>query len=185
MRGVAAPWMAPSTGRVIPYQFADAVEMWARERGRHARIGWNSATNCAVIDFTLRADDPRMRAWQEGKLRFEPKESVLLHYRKCDSKGVESGPYIAMDLEQKGVSGIIDMLNEGDVLSGTGKYRDMQEAVQAVERNNERLRATMREAAVENARLRARDDRRRVAGLPLVSVPENIGDGDVDTGHQV
>jgi hypothetical protein len=181
---ITAPWMAPNTGRVIPWQLSDAVEMWARERGKHATIGWNSATNCAVIDFTLRPDDPRMKAYREGKLRFEPKESLLLNYRETDSQGREYGPFLPLDIEQLGVSGVINMLNEGDVQSGNGKYADMQQAVHAIERRNAQARAKMKDVAVENARLRARDDRRWVAGQPLVTVTTDKGEVD-GTGRQV
>lgn len=161
--------------RSIPWQFDDAVKLWAREHGKaNATIRWNAATKCAVIEFTLRNDDPRMRHWQEGRLKFEPKETVFLNKQVTDGKGKAYGPYVAIDLEQLGVSGLIDMLNEGDVQSGTGRYRDMQEAIHAIEGRNEQMRAKMREAAVENARLRARDMRRQVFDLPLVSVPENL-----------
>lgn len=156
----------------IPYQISDAVEMWARNRGRHATIGWNVAMRCAVIDLTLKGDDPRLKAYQEGRLKFEPKESIPLHYQPK-----EGAPFVAINLEDLGPTGIVEMLEKADTWSGRGEYGSMLEAVRAVERFNNDKREKMREAVLEASRDRARDYRRQVFDLPLVSVPANIGDG--------
>lgn len=169
---VAASWQSHADHRInIPWQIKDAVELWARQRGRHATIGWNVAMRCAVIDLTLKGDDPRLRAYQEGRIKHEPKESIPLHYQP-----VEGGPFMAINLEELGESGLIEMLNKGDMWSGTGQYGSMYEAVRAVEKFNHDKREKMKQAVLEASRDRAKDYRRQVFDLPLVSVPAQIGD---------
>lgn len=169
---VAAPWMSPTDRtRYIPREMAAAVDEWARQWGRRGTIGWNAALNCAVIDLSLKPDDPRMQAWQEGRLKHEPKESIPLNWQPKGKQYFEP-----INLEELGVSGLIDMLDKANAWSGRGEYSSMMEAVNAVERKNEELREMMRKAALDNCRDRARDMRRQILDLPLVSVPENIGD---------
>lgn len=168
--------MSPSDRRAIPYQISDAVEHWARSRGRHASIGWNPVLGCAVIDITLKGDDPRLKAYQEGRLKHEPKESVILHYQKTDYQGNTSGPFIALNLEELGVTGIIEMLEKGDVWSGRGEFSSLHEAVQKVAQHNETHREKMKQDIRDAAMDRAKDMRRQILDLPLVSVPANIGD---------
>lgn len=163
--------MSPADRRAIPVAMRDAVEMWARQnRGTHGYVAWNPVLKCAVIDLELRADDPRMKAWQEGRLKHKPMESIPLHYQAFGG-----GPFIAIDIEQLGVSGLLDMLDKANTWSGRGQYNNMIEAVQAAERQNENLRESVRKAALDNTRDRTRDMRRQILDLPLVSVPANIG----------
>ena len=164
--------MAPSDRRVsIPWDIKDAVELWAREkRGTHGKIEWNTVLNCAVIDFDLKADDPRMRAYQEGRLKHEPKESIPLHYQKEGG-----GPFYPINLAELGVSGLMEMLDRANTWSGRGEFKSTMAAIAATERKNDALKQSIRDAARDNARERAKDMRRQIFGLPVVSVPENIG----------
>lgn len=156
---------------VAPWEIADAVTAWARDNGREgARLVWSAPMKCWCIEFDLKADDPRMAGWRDGRLKRKPVETVVLHKQKGTSAHFE-----AMDLEQMGASGIRALLDEGNLWSGTGKYPGgLMEAVKAVEEKNDRVRAEFERVAVENARLRARDERSWVTGTPRVSVPDNI-----------
>lgn len=174
--------MSEKSTRQVPFAFRDAVELWARQnRGTHGSIGWNEALKCYVIDFDLKPDDPRMKAYRDGRVKHEPKESIPLHRQltKVDPKTgrvTHAGPYVAINLEQLGVSGLLEMLDKANAWSGRGEFKTMREAVQAAEDHNERLRAEIMKAAKENARDFAKDSRRQVFDLPFVNVPANIGE---------
>jgi hypothetical protein len=172
---VAAPYMSKGDRQAIPYEIRDAVELWAREWGRHGNIEWKPQMNCAVIEFTLRGDDPRLRAYQEGQLKHEPKECVFLHYQPTLDDGSKSVHYMPLNLEDLGVSGVIEMLNRGNTWSGCGEYKSFKDAAQKMGEYNDKLKNQIKSAAIADARLRARDDRRHVLGVPFVSVPQNIG----------
>lgn len=172
---VAAPWMSPSERQQIPCEIADAVELWARQWGRHGTIGMNQALRCPVIELSLKSDDPRLKHWQEGRLKYEPKESILLHYQRTEPDGSKSVHFYPLNLEELGVSGVLEILDRGNMWSGRGEYENFQKAAQVMGEYNEKLKQQMKDAAVEEGRLRARDMRRQVLGLPLVSVPDNIG----------
>ena len=169
---IGASWMSPDDNRVtIPWDIADAVEMWAREkRGTHGRIAWNAVMRCPVIDFELKADDPRMKAYRDGRLKHEPKESIPLHYQKEGG-----GPFYPINLTELGVSGLMEMLDRANTWSGRGEFKSTMAAIAATERKNEALRDSIRAAAKDNARERAKDMRRQIFDLPMVTVPENIG----------
>jgi hypothetical protein len=159
----------------IPSEIRDAVASWARQWGRHGSIAFNHALKCAVIELSLKEDDPRLKPWKEGKLSHEPKECIPLHFQKPMGDGTKSVHYFPLNLDELGVTGIIEMLNRGNTWSGTGEYRSFKEAAQIMGEHNEKLKAQIKDAAIEEGRLRARDMKRQVFGLPLVSVPDNIG----------
>lgn len=153
----------------VPWDWADAVEVWAREQGRHGRLVWNTVLRCYEAQIDLKDADPRLLAWQQGKVRQKPVESVFFH--RQDKPG---GPWVAMDLQQMGPSGIRKYLDEGNLWSGRGRYRNLMEACRAADDHNQRLEAIMAEAAEQGARDNAREHRRQLFDLPLVSVPANV-----------
>lgn len=143
--------------------------MWAREHGSHAKIVWNTLMQCAEIQFDLKPGDPRLKGWQEGRLPFEPKESVFLHRQAGPGE-----PYKAVSLQDLGVSGVIKWLDEGNLLSGRGRHAGLDAACKAADRKNQELEAAMERAAVENARDMAREHRREFFELPMVGVISNL-----------
>ncbi len=153
----------------IPYEFREAVELYARRSGRHGTIGWNGWTRCNVVEFTLKPDDPRLKAWQEGKLKKEPKETILLHYQPKPG-----APYQAINLAELGVSGLVEMLEKANTWSGRGEYRSVVEAVQAAARHNDNLREQMRNAKRQGSVERGLDLDHYMR-TPFSAVPENIG----------
>lgn len=172
---VAAPYMSTGDRQAIPYEIRDAVELWARQWGRHGTITMNHALRCPVIELSLRGDDPRLRAYQEGRLKHEPKECIPLHYQQPMPDGSKSVHYSALSIADLGVSGVLEILDRGNTWSGTGEYKGFKQAAQVMGEHNEKLKQQIKAAAIDEGRLRARDMRRQVFGLPLVSVPDNIG----------
>lgn len=153
----------------VPWDIRDEVILWAREHGREGgRVVWYGGSMCWAIEFDLKADDPRMKGWQEGRLQRKPREVVFLH--EPDGKG----HMIPLNIAELGASGIRKLLDEGNLASGTGRYRSLTDACQSVVEHNQKLEQWMEDTAVENARLRARDDRRQILDLPMVNVPDNI-----------
>jgi hypothetical protein len=130
---------------------------------------WNQVLRCPEIQFELKPDDPRLKGWMEGRLKQKPVESVFLHRWNSAKKHYE-----AISLEQLGVDGLRNLLDKGNLWSGRGEYRNLMDAVRAADEQNQALEKQMENAAVEGARLRARDDRRWAMGLPSVSVPDNV-----------
>lgn len=158
---------------IPPVEIADGVELWARQQGRHARLFWHPIMSCWCIEFELRDDDPRLRKWQDQtiKLDSKPTESVPLH-----SWNPKTNRYEAWDLEQRGVTGIIEHLDKANLLSGRGEHNTLWEALTAVEAKNEANRQKWKKYAGEGGREHASYIRRRLLGnMPLVSVPANIG----------
>jgi hypothetical protein len=162
------------SGEVIPSEIKDAVELWARQWGRHGTVTWNPWMKCPVIELTLKPDDPRLRGWKEGRVTREPRECIPLHYQPRDAKGNAEMHFVGMNLAELGVSGVIEILNRGNMQSGRGEYADMMTAVRSVAERNEKLREDMRNTIRDNSRERAKDMRRQIFDLPLVSVPADL-----------
>jgi hypothetical protein len=153
----------------VPYDIADAVEVWARERGRHARMEWSAFLGCPVIHFTRKADDPVLKAWQEGELESEPTESVMLN--RWDER---AGAYVPLDLGEYGAGGVVALLEEADTWSGRGRYESLQHAIRAAWDRNDARREEMKAAAFEAGQDGADRMRRTILGLPQVQVAADV-----------
>lgn len=140
--------------------------MWAREHGTHGRIVWSPLLKCAEIQLDLHSDDPRMRAWKEGRLPGKPVESVFLHRQAGPGE-----PFVGIPVSELGVEGVRKWLDRGNLQSGRGRHASMDAACKAADRANQELEERMSAAAAENARYRAREHRRELFDLPMVSVP--------------
>lgn len=128
---------------------------------------------CWVVELDLRDDDPRIGAWKEGRLRVKPVESVPLH------RTGKTGHLEAIPLDDLGASGVVALLDEGNVLTGRGKYSSLMHAVRAVEDRNTYLEEQMEKAAVEAGLDTADRHKRQILegmghSLPFVTVPESI-----------
>jgi hypothetical protein len=146
----------------IPADIAEAVEMWARGRGRHARMEWNPHLGCAVIHFRIPGNSRSLADYQAG-LAPEPTESIALH--EWDA---EKGHYVPLDLGQYGVGGIVELLERADTRSGRGEFGSLQEQVDAVMRRNEVTRRQQAATAEEAGREAAWLHRRSILGTPQV-----------------
>lgn len=123
--------------------------------------------NCAVVELDLKPDDPRLKAYQDGRLRHKPTEIVPLQRR-------EGSHLVGIPLGEVGVDYVIALLDKGNLWSGRGEYTGLLSAVRAAEDHNQRLEEQMQGAMVENARLRAREDWRFYKGDPQVAVPADL-----------
>lgn len=153
----------------VPWEIRDAVELWARQQGRHARVEWHRGLGCAVIHFSRKSDDPMMREWQEGRLSEEPTESVMLHHWDPAKKR-----HVPLDLGEYGASGIVNMLDESNVWSGRGRYASLQAAIEATITGHNQHRERLRQAAEDAGRESAWLHQRGVLGLPQVPVVADV-----------
>lgn len=145
----------------IPPDISEAVEMWARQRGRHARMEWNPHLGCAAIHFRAAgisegfADGPVIHA--------DRTESVALH--EWDPT---RGHYVPLNLAEYGAQGIVALLEKADTYSGRGEHNSLQESIEAVQRRNAALRESQLKAGEEAGREMAWLHRRSVLGTPVV-----------------
>lgn len=151
----------------IPWDIREEAELWARERGRHATVSWSRPMNCLVVSLDLKPGDPRLEGWISGRLKVEPREDIFFQRRK----GVH---LVGIPMGELSASFVRNYLQEGDLWSGRGRYNGLDAACKAAADHNERLSQKMKEAAVEDARQNARDHRRQVFDLPLVSVATDL-----------
>lgn len=135
----------------IPVDIADAVEVWARGRGRHARMEWHPVLNCPVIHFTSRQNAD------------ETSESLMLN--EWDA---EKGHHVPLNLGDYGASGIINLLERADTHSGRGEFKTLADAVQANIEHNARVREAHTKESEEIFREAAWLHRRTILGTPVV-----------------
>ena len=163
--------------RTAPYEFQDAVELHFRKSGRHARIVWIPEPVCQwQIRISLMPDDPVLAAWKAGELEEEPVETVEVTY--YDEK---VGLYVGYELDELGVSGLVEMLEKGDTWSGQGRFSSIQDAltyqVETQRNTQERLRQAMRDEALAVGR----DVRKRVTGEPFLPVGIDLSTSSPDS----
>lgn len=143
----------------VPVEIRDAVEQWARSVGRHADIVYITFTNPPTpqVRIELRSNDPRLRAWQEGRADEKPVETVELVEWDDDKKC-----YVGMNLMDLGADGVVELLQMGDTESGRGQFKSLQEGVVAARRQRksaiERLKNWMRYEMFARAEDRAYGD---------------------------
>lgn len=162
---------------IPPAWFADVVETWAREWGRHASTQWER--NCFVTRFSRKADDPVMRGVQEGRWQ-EEGEPFYWHEFKRDAQrhpfdpSKRVGGYVALDIEQMGVEGVKRRLDLANLWSGRGEHASLDALADSVVAANER-RDRANDAYVEGAaRERANRMYRTVTGNPQVPVVADL-----------
>jgi hypothetical protein len=165
--------------RVIPWQIADAVILWARARGRTARVYWNDVVGCPTIELSCLPDDPKWVAWQEGRLRHPPCEPVFLHHHDPATKR-----YRAIDLEEYGADGIVAWLEEADTHSGRGSHGSLYDAVRSQIESNEATRAAHAAQIEEAGRETGWLHRRSLLELPMVSVDQVLSTTDATTTQE-
>lgn len=164
--------ISPITGRRLPpMEVEAAVVQYYRNKGLGARLGWHEFMKCWVIEIDLKDDDPRREAARKGLGRAV--EVVPLHY---PSKG---GHMTAMELDEIGASGIVELLQQGDLLTGRGEYPDLLTAVRAQHARNEKNKADMYARAAEAGMEAANRNKRQILeglghSLPFVTVNDTL-----------
>lgn len=155
-----------------PVEIADEVEMFARENGRHATLHLVPLRDTKAVwlaRFTLRADDPRMKAYQEGKVVDLPTEDVW--FQKPNPNATRwQDEYDALDIVQMGAAGVRQFLQSGDVWSGQGKYKSLEDYVAEVRKDNTAKREKHYADTLANCKKRAVDKRRSNLGIPFLGV---------------
>lgn len=154
-----------------PIEIQEAAELWARKRERHCKsVKYNPYMNCFCVEFTLKPGHPDLHLWREGKLRQanEPTESVPLF------EWGEDGECIALDLEQLGASGLVELLEQGDVHSGRGENQSLTDGVEKAIQHNRKVRAEQRQRVRDVGQDMKDTHRRSLYGIPFVSVLADI-----------
>lgn len=164
--------------RRAPLEFQEAVELHFRKSGRHASIVWIPEPVCQwQVRITLRADDPVLRAYQAGETEEEPIETVEITY--FDE---EAGMYVGYELDELGVSGLVEMLEKGDMWSGQGKFSSIQEAMTWQVETQRNMRERLKQAMKDEAMAVARDVRKRVLSEPVLPVGISLNQSPPDKG---
>lgn len=168
-----------------PPEFQDAVELWARKSGRHARLTFvptefqegRTVNGTWLVRIDLRENDPRLSLYQDGKMPEKPTEDVWIHRSnpkegkiKPNTHGRREQPFIPISIQQLGVSGLIGFLEKGDTWSGRGKYSSLEDQLQKVRKQNRERRHAFREQMKLENRMEQAQKRRQVLGIPLVPV---------------
>lgn len=171
-----------------PPEIAEAVELYAREGGRTGSIRYAPyPLNLWEARFSLKPNDPAMRAWQEGRASEPPTETVLFVEQNPDSGKRKSfvddrgrrityvdGPFRAIDIRQLGAEGVRNFLQKGNTWSGRGQFASVGAAVDAAKEENDAMLAKNYDDALGNARHRARIDRIQYAKKPGEKSPMTV-----------
>ena len=147
--------------RVPPVEYADAVERWARAKGTHALLVWDHHVGNWDVKIELKPNDPR-------NVLDDPTETVPLLkpgtiYR---ANGQSMPGLVGVELDDIGVQGILDHLNEWNL--ETGRYRSAEEMIRHTHDDNTRLRERERAYRKDEARYRGRYEYGRAMGHPVV-----------------
>lgn len=166
-------------GITPPAEFADAAELYARRSGRHGTLKYvPPPVNCWIVELTLKSTDPRMLAWQTGQLDSEPKEVVYL-WRPATPKERAKEPltqFVGYKLDELGVSGMIQLLERTNTMSGRGEYKSLEQALKDQTDKRDEGQQKIADEARDNAHDRVMDKRRSVLGIPYLGVGIDLKD---------
>ena len=164
--------------RRAPLEFQDAVELHFRKSGRHAKIVWIPEPVCQwQVRITLRPDDPALRSFQAGEAEEEPIETVEITY--FDE---QTGLYVGHELDELGVSGLVEMLEKGDMWSGQGRFSSIQDAMTWQVETQRNMREKLKNAMRDEAMAVARDVQKRVLDEPVLPVGISFNESPPDKG---
>lgn len=176
-----------------PPEIRDAAELWARKAGRSATVhfaplaGW-------FARLSLKANDPAMRAWHEGRAPEPATEDVYFHVKnpfegrhmsladvKADArfknmplidwwgeKRAMLPTYLQLDILQMGASGVTAYLEREDTWSGRGQYASLDAEVKARQESDRIGKESLRQQMEDQAGERAKDRRRQIAKIPFL-----------------
>lgn len=161
---------------VAPADISDAVTTWARNQGRRSRgVEWDQESGCFVIRLSRRADDPVHKARQEGRISEEDThETVYLQGWVWTDERAGQGKLLPYDLDQFGPTGIIELLDKGNMATGRGEYSSLQQYIGATVARNRQKKEAWKRQAEDQTRETASRYRRKVLGLPQVPVIANL-----------
>lgn len=181
MTRLSTRWTEDHAAPIAPVEVADAVELWARQYGRHATLTFVPPMGCWSVNLTLKPDDPALKRYQEGEATEVPTEGVLLLEWDAEvgdpnpTTGKKAGAYRAVNLEEYGPSGVVALLEKGNTWSGRGEFGSLQEAVIGAASRNREEAAKQKERQRQWARDYAGDVRRQTLKIPYVRVGVELG----------
>ena len=167
--------------RTAPSEFRDAVETWARQFGGHGDVVWcPDPINAWAVRLSLKPGDPRLKHPDESTHL----EQVILHEwvdprkphplrgkcRRRNAKNQLVPQYVALELDDLGIQGLLEILDKGSVLTGRGEFKNAQEALAVVRDRNHRTNAQRQADARELALDITRSTRRRRLKIPFLPV---------------
>lgn len=185
----------PQTPRPPP-EIATEVELWARQRGRSARMQWvptllfgtTAVRHVWVIHLELRPNDPKMLAFKEGRAEKPPTEQVWLHVPNLDkdgrslegkeipnTMGLREPKMIGVDINALGAAGVREFLERDDTWSGRGEHGSLMESLQATREHNADVRRKVKAEAREENRQALKEERRRWLGIPQIVAGISLG----------
>lgn len=159
-------WGSPLGASRIPADVRYEVTEWACSTGRAGtEVVWNNLLECAEVRLPLKDGDQRLRAYQEGK---SPQNWEPVYLHRHDGKHMRPLPLEPTTVRQ--------FLEEMDAQSGRGRYPNAIAAAFAADERNKAMQKSIRDAAEDGMRVRARSRKKQMFGEPVVTVPANIGD---------
>mgnify|MGYP001560340629 CR=1 FL=1 len=163
-----------------PVEVADEVELWARESGRHGTlhfvptrlVGRRVVEGTWLVRLSLRDNDKRMQAYQQGLAAEPPTEDVWLH----EPDPVSPTGYRPYTLGDLGASGVRQFLEKGNTWSGRGQFgsKTLEGLAREAIDKNRNAGQVARTAAREECRLKLRDERRWRLKIPFLNVGISI-----------
>lgn len=170
---------------LAPAEYKDAVELYARETGRHGdlvfiptetRLG-KVVRGTWLARFTLRDSDPLLGLSQRQEVAKTPTEDVWFHTPNPlegqpipGTHGLREPAFKPLSIQEMGVSGIRTFLQKGNMWSGRGQYNSLEEQVQKVREQNKEAKEKNRSDAKEANRFDQRDRRRSRFKVPFIRV---------------
>lgn len=160
-----------------PYEIREAVELYARESGRTAKVifipvvGW-------MARFSRRPNDPMLELKQKGRVE-EITEDVYFHVHIRDydpqrhpainpPRGDRPQVFVPLDILQMGASGVREFLDRGNTWSGRGQFDSHEDRLRQAQEANREGRRSVREAARLRVRDRVKERWRRIKQLPFL-----------------
>ncbi len=169
-----------------PVAFRDAVEMWARNNGRHGDLVFCRPAGCWQVKLSPMPNDPRMALVQKGQApESELWETVELVEPKTPDDIKETfyrdrSPYKAIPLGELGISGLTHLLDKGNMWSKRGEFDSIQEALVAARTRGVKGVEEERRGLADQVRELASSVRRQIfkipyhrVGINLTTQPEN------------
>lgn len=157
---------------VAPDDVIAEVRKYAAEHGRTGHIQYVPMARCWVVRLSLKPNDPALAAVQ-GQVTDEKYEDVWLmepnpkRGQRLPNGRIE-GPYVSLNLEQLGPSGVRAFLDKGNRWSGRGEVSSIAEAARKTHESHEQGKQKARRDAREWVKELAHDVRRQVNKIPLL-----------------
>lgn len=170
---------------IAPAEIADEVELYARQTDRHAKLrfipsnfdlrtGRPEMGGTWRVDLDLHPDDPRLKSWQEGRMKRKPVEEIWLHKENPDPNRPWQEKYIPFNIHEMGASGVRQFLERGNIHSGRGEFSSMDDVLRKTAALNDKRAAKRRSDIEDNVRMNARDKRRSRQNIPYLRVGADL-----------